>query len=384
MELYSIYSSGGGGGDWNGVNRIFSQLPFRAKNYTLLKYGDVFLNHAASTRGNIIRAHRYDAITNLRDWLFERTHDEEVYDINILLDTGAAKITSWIQANLEEVNSDTLLTEFEKVVDENNLIEHYAQIIANSKVDKAVSFDIPNPFKMRAVSVVRRLNVVEHSANIEEYIDLCAKYTNLLYNHLVELEDELFAKNVLMATIDASWSLDEINGYISRLTFIPENFAFGGLIGMKQIDFIECAQKLMFWLESFNTPIDQIHFLGCGGLNKTRILKQIGFDEGCSVDVSTPINRAIDGSINGNETGTVSKYYSYNTGNLIKIDPSNEELILNDHSMAHHKLFSDEEMVYIIEQIIRHQNRDSDSETYDARAKLIFHNYDVYRSFCNE
>ena len=41
--------------------------------------------------------------------------------------------------------------------------------------------------------------------------------------------------------------------------------------------------------------------------------------------------------------------------------------------------FSVNEMIDIVDSILSHQSGQSSHETYDNRAKLIIHNFDVYR-----
>ena len=42
MDFYFVYSSGGGAGDWNGVNRMWNQfMPDYFKENLLIKFGDI-------------------------------------------------------------------------------------------------------------------------------------------------------------------------------------------------------------------------------------------------------------------------------------------------------------------------------------------------------
>ena len=93
MRFYFIYSAGGGAGDWNGVKRVWNDwMPEYMKSRILLKFGDVFLEHASGTR--FIRPQRWRNISNLREWLFDNVRDEFVYshDCNILLDSGLLRL----------------------------------------------------------------------------------------------------------------------------------------------------------------------------------------------------------------------------------------------------------------------------------------------------
>lgn len=381
MKLYKIYSAGGGAGDWGGVNRTFRYLPSRAKENILLKYGDVFLNHASTIRNGITREGRVNEILNLREWFYEKTGDDSAYSINILLDTGAAKITSWIQAEHSEVTPDILLVEFDRILQEINLIEHYAKVIVASNVNKAISIDIPNPFKMRAGGVNRRLNVANHLDYEMTYVTLCAKYSNELFKSLVIESNQDFAEEVLMATIDGSWSEESLKVYFDSLDFTPKNIAIGGLIGFRGESFKSAISNIINLLGD-TTKYDQIHFLGCGGAKNTRyILQQVDNKDNISADVSTPINRAID----GNKSGTsVSKYYKYQEFNkMIEIREENVEYILEDNKLTSNPLFEQDELEDILSNILDHQSGTSSLDSYEARAKLIFHNYDAYQYYAD-
>lgn len=347
----------------------------------MLKYGDVFLNHAANIRNGITRQGRFAEILNLRDWFYQKTGDESVYQIDILLDTGAAKITSWIQAEHREVTQDILLTEFDRIISEINLIDHYAQVIIASNVNKAISIDIPNPFKMRAFGVNRRLNVVNHEEYEAAYVNLCAKYTNSLYQSLVEHSNQQFAEQVLMATIDGSWSEEGLQMYLEQLDFEPKNIAIGGLIGLRGARFGATISNIIDLLGDTNN-YEQIHFLGCGGVKNTRIiLEHLENKENISADVSTPINRAIDGNKSGS---SVSKYYAYQHFNTkIEIREENINYILEDNELTEDPLFNRDELNDILTKILQHQSGNSSIESYKARAKLIFHNYDAYQYYAD-
>ena len=110
---------------------------------------------------------------------------------------------------------------------------------------------------------------------------------------------------------------------------------------------------------------------------KADTIKEQGFfQDNVSVDCSTFINRSID----GNKRGTAqSGYFDYNTRRLIRIMPENKNIILKMHSEMDYTLYHVEEIEEIIDIIIEHQNGFSSIETYEARAKLMFHNADVFR-----
>ncbi len=64
---------------------------------------------------------------------------------------------------------------------------------------------------------------------------------------------------------------------------------------------------------------------------------------------------------------------------LTLIRPDTKDYILELHSAVDNPLYTCDEMEDILDTIIEHQSGNSSSETYNARAKLMFHNADVYR-----
>ena len=73
-----------------------------------------------------------------------------------------------------------------------------------------------------------------------------------------------------------------------------------------------------------------MHFLGCGGLSKTKDFKQTFDGDEYSVDVSTPINRAIDGATSGK---SFSGIYSYNDFEFYRINEHTKNEIINDYEL---------------------------------------------------
>ena len=49
------------------------------------------------------------------------------------------------------------------------------------------------------------------------------------------------------------------------------------------------------------------------------------------------------------------------------------------HSNIRNPLYTCEELKEILDGVLRHQSGNSSPETYNARAKLMFHNADVFR-----
>lgn len=374
MKYYFIYSAGGGAGDWNGIKRIWKEdMPIKLKHNILLKFGDIFFNHKSSQ--SILRPSRWNHINNLREWLFENVNDDYVVNQSeILLDSGTAKIVNFIEHNynLGNLNTAQLIEHFKRIIDENNIIEKYVDIIINSKINYAVGFDIPNPFKVRSSNdiVDRRINVLDDNNELE-LINVSALYTNQLFEKLSNKIGSETARNILMPVINGNWTNNEFHIFLEKLEFVPINIAVGGISNRD-------ANVLELELRDFElNQYRKVHFLGCGGLSKTKDLKTLFDGEQYSVDVSTPINRAIDGSTNGT---TYSGIYSYNSLELIRINEINKNIILEDYRNANiEKVFSQEKLEEIINSILLHQSGQSSTSTYDNRARIIVLNSDVFR-----
>lgn len=375
MDYYFIYSAGGGAGDWNGIKRIWpSSMPEFLKANILLKFGDIFFNHVSSP--NLLRAQRWETINNIRDWLFNNVNDNYVLtDSNILLDSGTAKIVGWIAHHNPTITTTEILSLFDKAVDNFNLLNKYADIVINSDINYAVTFDIPNPFKIRSQNGNTRTNLIFNSKFEDEEaeqlsIDYCAKYTNKLYKKLLLTIGEENAIKKIMVTCNGLWTKSQYDYFLSILSFRPINIAIGGLT-RNMANYID---NIISWNIG---QYCRIHYLGCGGINNVELLKLKHLDyEQSSVDVSTPLNRAIDGNITNTKW---SGYFSYVDKNLYRIKHSTKEFILNQHRSFSQTLFSEEEMNEIIDLILKHQDGQSSPETYNARAKLILHNSDVFR-----
>lgn len=374
MKYYFIYSAGGGAGDWNGIKRVWEEdMPERLKNNILLKFGDIYFNHKSST--NILRRERWNNITNIRNWLYENVNDEYVLNnSNIILDSGTAKIVNFIDHNynLGELDTDQIIEYFINIIDSNHIIEKYADIIVESKINLAVCFDIPDPFKVRSDNAIveRRRNILEKDKEIE-LMDVSILYTNKLYNILKERINEERTVEILMPVVNGQWNKEQFNRFLSKLEFFPKNIAIGGISGRDYK--INDLQLNEFGLDKFK----RVHLLGCGGLSKTKDFKKFFDGDKYSVDVSTPINRAIDGATSGN---SFSGIYSYNDFELYRINDQTRNVIINDYKNWNgDKIFSLEKFTSIIDGILKHQSGNSDEETYDNRARLIILNSDVFR-----
>ena len=370
MKYYFIYSAGGGAGDWNGVKRVWNNyMPINIKENILLKFGDVFLNHAAPTTP--CRPRRWDSITDLRQWLFEATDDEYVLDeANVLMDSGSAKLVNFIAHNNPEISNEELINEFDRLITRYQIIEKYVRIIENSNINGAVTFDIPNPFKIRSQNGNARLNILTQNDS-RRLIELSAIYSNRIFHSLNDDNERLYT------IINGEWSIKKIDLFLSLLDYTPRNIAIGGLSSADEVTFRACVNTLA----QANLNYEYIHFLGCGGLRKVATLHESTFNnEQTSVDCSTPINRSIDGNVSGT---TQSCYYSYQAQELIRIKPETRARILQLHATSENPLFTLEEMTDIIDTVLRHQSHQSCEETYNGRAKLLIHNSDVYKRFAN-
>ncbi|MCM1297352.1 MAG: hypothetical protein NC311_17570, partial [Muribaculaceae bacterium] len=289
---------------------------------------------------------------------------------NILLDSGSAKLVNFIAHNNPQISNEELINAFDNVMEREAVIEKYLSVIENSDIDGAVTFDIPNPFKIRSRNGNARLNILTQNDR-RRLIELSANYSNRIHESLNNCDD------VLYTIVNGEWSLNEIDLFFNLLAYTPKNIAIGGLSSSDDTTF----NKNIDTLARARLNYGHIHFLGCGGLKKVSILRNTVFNDArTSVDCSTPINRSIDGNVSGTSQ---SCYYTYQTQELIRIKPETRERILQLHSLAENPLFGSDEMRDIIDTVLKHQNRQSGEETYDARAKLLIHNSDVYKRFAD-
>lgn len=370
MKYYFIYSAGGGAGDWNGLKRVWNEfMPADIKANILLKFGDVFLNHAVTTQP--YRPRRWNSITNLRQWLFEATQDNFVLNnSNILLDSGSAKLVNFIAHNNPRISNEDLINEFDCIVDRYQILDKYIDVVQNSNINGAVTFDIPNPFKIRSQNGNARLNILTQNDR-RQLIILSAKYANYIHHHYQNNNENFYT------IINGEWTTEEINTFFTLLDYTPVNIAVGSLSSVDNATF----EHSLDIIAQIRLDFEHIHFLGCGGLRKIAILRESIFNNDyTSVDCSTPINRSIDGNLSGT---TQSCYYSYQECELIRIKPETREQILRLHALAENPLFNLRQMTDIIDTVLMHQNNQSSEETYNGRAKLLIHNSDVYKRFAN-
>ena len=89
------------------------------------------------------------------------------------------------------------------------------------------------------------------------------------------------------------------------------------------------------------------------------------------MDCSTAINRSFSDNI--------SNYYIYGTNKKIVVSKESKKQILEFHKKEKNPYYTIEEMNNILDLVIKHQEGIHSSETFDARAKLMLHNSDVFR-----
>lgn len=380
MNYYFIYSAGGGAGDWNGVKRMWAEyMPETLKSKILLKFGDIFLEHASGN--NFIRPQRWRDINNLREWLSENVNDEfvESQACDILLDSGTAKAVNMIAHHNPRVSCERLIELFNKAFEDNRVFEKYTQIVHASQLNSAVTFDIPNPFKIRSQNGAARLNIIDQETN-SALVRLSVAYANRMYEMFVALGGTEYANNTLSTIVNGLWSEEEMDIFFSGLNYSPRKLAVGGLssTSVSETD----IRTQMAILQKFDVlSFDKVHFLGCGGFKKVKAIKDCDIDgDNISVDCSTCINRSIDGSTSG---ATQSGYFDYQSRALMRITPQSKSIILRKHANVDNPLYSYDQMEDILDSILLHQSGHSSNGTYNARAKLIFHNADVFRRYAN-
>lgn len=371
MRYFFIYSAGGGAGDWNGIKRVWNNsMPVRLKSNILLKFGDVFFNHSPKF-GNIslIKPKIWLQVTNMRQWISSAVNDSFVLNTsNILLDSGTSKIVNYIVTLNPNFSENQIINEFLQLVSAHGILQKYANIINTSNINEAVTFDLPNPFKIRTQSTNTRTNVFSNTSSAQ-LIAESANYCNQIYTLLGKSQQKM------LTTISGKWTAAEINRFNSLLNYTPDKIAVGALTRTNPIDFTTALQTINS-IYNFNTLI-RVHFLGCGGIDKVNLIKAAGFNLAhISVDNSTPYNRAID----GNKTGTSqSGYFDYTNYSLHRINPATIQKILLLHSQYANSHFTVAEMKTILSGILNHQNSNSSPSTYENRAKLVIHNNDVFR-----
>ena len=370
MDFYFVYSAGGGAGDWNGINRVFAEfMPEYFKNNILLKFGDIFFNHRSND--SIIKSRIWHQVSDARSWIINKTNDNTLRNSEgMIMDVGTTKIVSYITSQDEKIKARQLISRFNRILEQERILDKYCDIITQSSIQNAVTFDIPNLFKVRSqIGDVNR-NLFNEEDCKTELLDACARYANYTYHHTGCNPD------VLLTTINLAWSEGDLNYFFSKLDYQPTKIAVGGGAFYPTESMGEALKRLDAILHF--ADYKKVHFLGCGGLKKTSVIKNtLGNHNTFSVDNTTPFNRGIDGNTNGTK---MSGYYDYLSGDMIRINPSTICNILDRHQKANMvSHFSVDEMKEILQSILSHQSHHSSPETYEGRAKLIIHNFDVFR-----
>jgi hypothetical protein len=364
MKYFYIYSAGGGAGDWNGVKRIWSSsAPKVLKQAVLIKFGDIYFNHASSKQP--IKTNNWNNILNARKWLSDAVGDESITkDTEIILDNGTSKLINYISHGITK-DALGVITEFDSLINKYEILQKYSSIITDSDINYAVTIDLPNTFKIRSQSEGTTTDFFD-ATHYEVLIDLCAKYANTLY----ELQG---SADKLMVAINGLWSKQEMEKYLSKLSFKPKNIAVGALTKANE-ELIENSVKNIKEIFS-GERASRIHFLGCGGIKRAQTIKKHINGPDISVDNSTPMNRAIDGNTKGT---SFSGYFAIKSKQLYRIREDTASQIMGIHTSSAIKCFSDEQMANILRLVIAHQSGQSSKETYDARAMLSFHNHFVF------
>lgn len=370
MKFYFVYSSGGGAGDWNGIDRTFIEsMPPYFKDHLLLKFGDIFFNHRSAE--SIIKPEAWRTIRNARCWVVANTGDQTVLETpNMIMDVGTSKLVSYLTRIYGDVSEIDIIKKFDHILDRDDILNKYCEVIRTSKIQNAVTFDIPNLFKVRTQAGSVDRNVFSSGENSSHLMKACAKYANIIHAGLADMPDSV------MTFINANWNERELDEYLSTLDYTPTKLAVGGLTDYPAADLERRLQSIDEKLQF--ADYNRVHFLGAGGLKKASIIKNaLGNHSNFSVDNTTAYNRVIDGSVSGSAQ---SGYYDYATKKLHRVKPDTVEEILKMHekslSVAY---FTLEEMKEILHGILLHQSHNSSTYTYECRAKLIMHNFDVYR-----
>ncbi len=370
MDFYFVYSAGGGAGDWGGVNRIFqSSMPSYFKDHILIKFGDIFFNHRSQK--SIIKPKLWNSISNAKEWLVGNTGDASIMGYNnLMMDVGTTKIVSYITSFNTDITVRSIVSQFDRILNDENILDKYCSIIQESNIQNAVTFDIPNLFKVRTQSGNISRDLFSNSSDKSLLIDACIRYANEIYRNSGR------NANKLLTIISATWDISDIEYYLSRLDYTPKKIGIGGLTDYK-ISLMGQKLNAIDGLINFDN-FSKVHFLGCGGLAKAmKVKSSLGNRPHFSVDNTTPYNRSIDGSIDGS---AMSGYYDYKTKKLIRINSSSYSQILDLHRRSEAiAYFSLEKMEEILNGILAHQSMNSSQYTYECRAKLIIHNFDVYK-----
>lgn len=145
-----------------------------------------------------------------------------------MLDSGTAKAVNLIAHHNPTTDCEKLIETFNQVFEENNIFEKYVDIVCDSDIDSAVTFDIPNPFKIRSQNGNARLNIIEKEHN-DRLIELSAIYSNILYDGIKSRRGSRFANSSMMTIINGTWNQEEIDLFLNKLGYDPDKIAIGAL-----------------------------------------------------------------------------------------------------------------------------------------------------------
>ena len=142
MKFCFVYSSGGGAGDWNAIDRIWQDdMPQYFRNNLLIKFGDIFFNHRSSR--NLIKPSYWNNTDNARQWLIDKTGDQTLLNTDdLVLDVGTSKIVSFISHHNENMSGIDIIHEFDRILNEENILDKFNDIINNSNINQ----DLCTPF----------------------------------------------------------------------------------------------------------------------------------------------------------------------------------------------------------------------------------------------
>ena len=122
----------------------------------------------------------------------------------------------------------------------------------------------------------------------------------------------------------------------------------------------------------------------CVHISKIAKFNSINFKK-CLLVVDKNVPKKHVSSINKSLKNNQSCYIDYINKKQYRIKPESKKNILSIHHDTDNnlKLYSDSQMEDILNSIIEHQSGNSSTETYNSRAKLIMHNFDVFRYNAN-
>ena len=98
-----------------------------------------------------------------------------------------------------------------------NILEKYAEIITTSKINEAVTFDIPNPFKIRT-QTENTITSIFSESDVKNQIKKTAVYANQLYDLLGQSQEKL------LTTFSGTWSEKEIELFLKSIRYVPDKY----------------------------------------------------------------------------------------------------------------------------------------------------------------